>query len=292
MDIEQGTEEQEGELTAEDRAGLQKLARIWRRQAKAGDANAAYLLAVLLRKGLTGRLNDKEGLRWLNVAAEAGQTEAQFWLAYYYERAENWSEALRWYAAAAEAGDAEAQANVGWYYELGRGTDKDNNKACEWYRRAAEQGDDFAQHKLGYLLEMVPGAAPGEAERWYRSAAALGNADAAYNLSLLLAAQGQGKQATRYLKQAAMAGVYEAQCNLAVQYREGDGVRKSAAKARHWAWKASCQRDWMASRNLARGYAEGEFGKPDLCKSSVFYLDAIEEGAPDTVEELLDEWRG
>ena len=91
-----------------------------------------------------------------------------------YDRAD-FRTALRIWHESAEAGDAEAQYYVAEIYEKGLGTDPDYAKAAEWYRRSAEQGYARAQTNLGFLYEQGLGveADPREALEWYRRASDL-----------------------------------------------------------------------------------------------------------------------
>ena len=88
-------------------------------QAKAGDANAQYELAVRYAQGN-------------GVAGDAGQ-------------------ALFWSRKAAEQGHADAQFGLGGMYFVGAGVARDKQQAMDWFRRAAEQGQVGAQYTLGAL---------------------------------------------------------------------------------------------------------------------------------------------
>jgi|GEM_PF-2849367 len=88
-------------------------------QAKAGDANAQYKLAILYAQG-DGVARDKE-------------------------------QVLFWNRKAAEQGHADAQFGMGGMYFVGEGVAKDRQQAMDWFRRAAEQGQVTAQYTLGAL---------------------------------------------------------------------------------------------------------------------------------------------
>lgn len=60
---------------------------------------------------------------------------------------------------AAEAGDSEAQFFVGVRYAEGEGVPRDYRAAVAWYRRAAEQGHATAQRMLGAMYARGRGVA-------------------------------------------------------------------------------------------------------------------------------------
>ncbi len=59
-------------------------------------------------------------------------------------------------------------------------------------------------------------------------------------------------------KKKAEAGDVEAQNNLGVMYRDGNGVPKNSAKAVEWNQKAAAQGDEYAQLNLCQMYSQGE----------------------------------
>jgi len=61
------------------------------------------------------------------------------------------NEWIRYYEMAADKGDTEAQMKLGWLYEKGEGVAKDIAKAMGWYGKAAEAGEPAAQYNLGLL---------------------------------------------------------------------------------------------------------------------------------------------
>lgn len=78
-------------------------------------------------------------------------------------------QALASWRPLAEAGDAQAQLYLAYAYRRGLGVARDDVQAAHWYRRAAEQGLADAQYQLGLMYELGLGVAadPAEAEYWY-----------------------------------------------------------------------------------------------------------------------------
>ena len=85
-------------------------------------------------------------------AAEAGNADAQCYLAWSYDEGEgvevDHEKAFYWYTRSAEAGDATGQFNLAMCYELGTGTEIDCKKAFYWYEKSAELGYPKARKVL------------------------------------------------------------------------------------------------------------------------------------------------
>jgi TPR repeat protein len=64
------------------------------------------------------------------------------------------AEAVRWIRVAAEAGDVDAKYNLGSCYLNGTGVAKDISQAVRWLQAAADQGDEDACQLLARLTSM------------------------------------------------------------------------------------------------------------------------------------------
>ncbi|HVK91765.1 MAG TPA: tetratricopeptide repeat protein, partial [Mycoplana sp.] len=96
--------------------------------------------------------------------------------------------ALKWLQLAADAGDPVGERNYAAFHMQGlSGTDPDYRTAAEYYRRAAQKGDAPAQDMLSWMLLEggVTTADPVEARRWAERAAAAGIASAMTRLGML-----------------------------------------------------------------------------------------------------------
>ena len=80
----------------------------------------------------------------------------------------NASLALRWLTLAAEAGDPVGQRNLAALYFKGEGVEQDHERAANLYRAASEAVDAAAQDMLSWMLLEEAGAVfdPVEARRW------------------------------------------------------------------------------------------------------------------------------
>jgi TPR repeat protein len=202
-----------------------------------------------------------EAMRWDRQAADQGNTTAQTYVGYLYEKGlgvpHDYSEALRWYRKAADQGYAPGQKNIGNLYEQGLGVKQDYGEAMRWYRLAADQGNARAQTNIGYLYEGGLGVPQSysEALYWYRKAAAQGEAVAQNNIGVFYD-KGYGvpqnlDEAKRWYLMAAEKGNIDSQYNLALLLSsEGD-----RAQARQWMQKAAAAGDPGAKQWLV---AHGE----------------------------------
>src|SRR5581483_5332248 len=91
----------------------------------------------------------KMDVKWLRMAAEAGDPFAQERFAEAYETGAgvmmDKEEAMKWYQKSAEQGYARAQCNYG---RMFKEIMNDNLSAVKWYTRAALQGYKTAQWNL------------------------------------------------------------------------------------------------------------------------------------------------
>lgn len=210
----------------EARAGAQAALE---RHARAGDVQAARILAALYIEGHGLEPDMTRGLDWLDQAIEGGDIIAMIYKA---ELAE-WglgmpldrALARDLYRQAAKDGSAEAA------YRLGRALAAGGlaSEAEPWLRLAAEGGLAVAQVDLGALL-YDSGGRDQEAADWFHRAARGGDANGRYSLAVCVL-QGRGQVADRelaveYFQRAAEAGSRAAREALVVLGEE------AAAEAR------------------------------------------------------------
>ncbi|MFN4263776.1 MAG: tetratricopeptide repeat protein [Thioalkalivibrionaceae bacterium] len=179
-------------------------------RALAGNSNAAFELAQSYLYGWGAPVDEAEGLRWMNTAAEGGNLEADY--------------------------------RLGHLFETGATGPADPVRALHHYRRAGDGGHAAANYWLGVLyMSRDERGQPRDAvqglDRLERAAKA-GDANAAYYLGVLLdsgaAGSGQGMRATEWTRQAAELGQKDAQRRYAQQLLEGRGVSADAVSAYVW----------------------------------------------------------
>lgn len=101
-----------------------------------------------------GRFDD--AFRSLETLAEAGDSNAQAWLAALYANGEGVEADLRlafeWYEKAARQGHTQAQTNLGALMLSAHETLHNEADGVRWIAIAAENGDPFAQANLANLF--------------------------------------------------------------------------------------------------------------------------------------------
>jgi hypothetical protein len=112
--------------------------------AEAGDADAQFRVAQMLRYGWGTRADAVAAGVWMRRAAEAGLRDAQAELGRMLRDGSgmdaNPVEALTWLTRAAERGSGVAQLNLGRMYRNGVGTNRDRVEAYKWFTLAARNG--------------------------------------------------------------------------------------------------------------------------------------------------------
>lgn len=122
---------------------------------------AAFLCASSLAQSFKdGRTAAQQGDPATAIAiwtplAEAGDAEAQYWLAEsfwggWWGVPENLERRAYWHMRAAEQGHAPSFVQLGRMYELGHRFAQDDRAAAEWYTRAAEAGNADGKYALGH----------------------------------------------------------------------------------------------------------------------------------------------
>jgi TPR repeat protein len=230
----------------------------------------------------------KMSLEEIRKRAEAGETEAQYWLGEKYFKGDGIPQsdtrAAEWCRKAADQGNADAQFDLGWLYEEGRGVPQSDTKAVEWYRKAAEQGNANAQFNLGWMYEEGRGVSKSDshAVEWYRKSAEQGNAIAQYILGGMYR-KGRGvsksdSQAVEWYRKAADQGDADAQNMLGRMYSEGWGITQSDNQAVVWFRKAAEQGHASGQFNLGYMYKNGEGVNQSNTEAVEWFRKAAEQG--------------
>ena len=133
----------------------------------------------LLGRGLAK--DHQEAVKWFLLAAEQGESGAQYNLGSMYLHGQGVpkddAEAMKWFRKSAEQGYVLSQFNLAGGYAEGRGVQQDFEEAAKWCRKAAEQGDTSAQFQLGLMYEAGRGVNRDrqEAVKWLTEAAQKGS---------------------------------------------------------------------------------------------------------------------
>ena len=146
-----------------------------RSAATAGDAAAAYEVAVRFAEGRGVPANPQVAAHWYERAAAKGLAPAQFRYASLLEKGlgvkKDLAQARKLYLAAAEQGNAKAMHNLAVLYAEGIDGKPDYASAAHWFRKAADAGISDSQYNLGVLyarglgVETEPGPSPTNGSR-------------------------------------------------------------------------------------------------------------------------------
>ncbi len=153
--------------------------------AEAGDAAAAFEIAVRYSEGRGVPTNLEESAMWFDRAARGGVTPAIFRLGGLYEKGigvkKDLKRAQALYSAAADRGSAKAMHNLAVLYAEGGDGKPDYPNALIWFRKAADRGIADSQFNLGVLYARGIGMEANLAEsyKWFALAAQGGDRDAA-----------------------------------------------------------------------------------------------------------------
>lgn len=134
-------------------------AELWREEAAAGSAGAAFGLGLLADLGLGQGRDSAMALRWYLEAAGLGLPVAQFNVGVMLDAGSGVSNdpsaAATWYGRAAANGHPRARYNLGLLYESGSGVPRNGDLAALWY---AEASPDIpaADDRLAELAPVPP----------------------------------------------------------------------------------------------------------------------------------------
>ena len=119
-----------------------------------GDSDAAYYLAKLYQEGDVVKENFKTSAKYLQMAADLGNTKAMMEIAQYgymcakseFDR----EEVFDWFYKAALKGNAEAEMIISYLYLMGYGCEENKTLADMWHLKA--RIDDFDETKVFEIL--------------------------------------------------------------------------------------------------------------------------------------------
>ena len=254
------------------------------KDAKQGSTSAQYILGTIYYDGdeeMGVEPDADEGLRWLRLAANQGDLDAQITLLDIYESndllPDDKHDARQWLLDAAEKGDVIAQYCTANLYHYGdNDLPADLKIAAHWYEAAAKQHHPISQLNFGYFCNNGEGIEKdvAAAHFWYSQAyeqlknEACGATDgtirpmAALNLALMHY-QGIGvtvnfDDALRLFEFSAKAGNSTAQYFLGIMHSLGQGVQKNTEKAIYWFRLAADQGNLESIYRLGVAYFNGE----------------------------------
>lgn len=197
-----------------------------------------------------------------------------------FARAGDQQQSLHWRRKAAEAGSVYCQRELGEYYDYDlEGVARDLSEAAKWYEMAARHGDCSSQYHLGNIL-IAEGALQdfGKAAFWFEQAIKniqicivdgieiehdrTDRAYSNYELAILYL-HGRGvtqdlDRCVQLIQEAAHLGCGQAAIKLGMMHYDGMFGVPDFAKAAYWFRLGADNGSWIAQRNLALCYWNGE----------------------------------
>jgi TPR repeat protein len=223
-----------------DRSGASEL---YLRAAQAGEPEGVYRWALLEADGPEARAEV------MRLSAEAGFPLAQYELAASLLTSADEAESrqgVRWLEAAAEAGMIRAQYDLAVAYRDGLGVERDDQQFRSWLVRAADAGFPEAEYELAVALTEASHGFEEDYDRafaLYSSAAAQGLAEAEYGLGYLLSnslgVSQDFAKAAEHFRIAAEADHVPSQLALGNLYANGHGVAENQYLATQWYCRAA-----------------------------------------------------
>ena len=161
------------------------------------DKQALYAISPLLQYEVGFHLyladHDKDlGMRFLDLAAESGNPEAQYLLARINlneSDASNTSDkAIKYLISAAKSRHFLAIRTLGDLFYEGKRVDRDYQLSLKYYKRGAEFGDSYCMNKVGYFYTFGLGAVSPDkkqAVKCFKKTGEFSNTNGIYRLALL-----------------------------------------------------------------------------------------------------------
>jgi uncharacterized protein len=159
-------------LKAYESKKYKKAFKEWKPLAEDGFENAQLGIGHLYKRGKGVSLNHKKAFKWYQLAADQGNAQAQYHLAFYYlnfDEYKNNDLAFKWFKLSADQGYVESQSSLAFMHEEGLSVEKNINKAIKYYYLAAEKDDFLSQFKLYKFYEdgKVITQDLEQAKKWY-----------------------------------------------------------------------------------------------------------------------------
>lgn len=276
-------------------ADVRKARELYEKALAAGSAEAKFRLGLIIEEGKDGSQPDVErGVKLIEEAAAEGSVEAMVGLAKQYHLGnfvkQDFEKAREYYEKAVKAGrHPDAQFSLGKLYEEGLGVPQDLERAVFYFRQSAEQKFAPALVQLGHCHDAGRGVERDEeaALRYFKEAALHGSGAGMLQVAVYHE-QGKGGltadpvESARWLIRAAEAGHALAMNELALRYKDGNGVLKDLTAAAAWLDKAVALHALPAAQvNLGSMFEMGMGVPQSYQRAGELYTLAAMAGRPD-----------
>lgn len=193
--------------------------------------------------------------------------------------------ALKWLTLAAEAGEANAQTQLGYLYSRGPAEVQNIEQAKHWYGRAAAAGLPHGHLGLGtiLLLEADDDEKTFAAVAHIRKAAEADLATGHFYLGLIheraIGVHADLEQAARHYKLAAEKGIRDAQHRYGIMLYQGQVIAQNKVEGETWLRRAALAGDAEAAMRVGEIYAKGDDGfPPNYAEAANWFRVAAEGG--------------
>jgi len=183
----------------------------------------------------------------------------------------------------AEVGYPPAEVMLGYFYETGTFVTQDTSLAMAWYKKAAQQDDPVGGWLLGRLI--LAGSGPSrdlnEASRWLQKSAAHDDPFGEYLLGRVKLERENYGEAAEWFRKAAAQGLPQAQRQLGLLLRQGQGVSQNKLEAYVWmamSYDAGFQ-SASAANDLRQLEGELSLNQLDQAKSKAHELEQVDNRA-------------
>lgn len=186
--------------------------------------------------------------------------------------------ALGYLRHSADLGYPPAEVMVGYFYDSGTLVTKEAGQAATWYKKAAQQDDPVGGWLLGRLI--LSSAVPrdlNEAARWLQRSAAHNDPFGEYLLGKVKLERQDYAGAAVLFRKSAMQGLPQAQQQLGLLLKQGQGVNLDKFEAYQWflvSYEAGNQSAAVAS-SLAQLQTELSAAQIDDAKTKAHDLEQI-----------------
>jgi len=153
----------------------------------------------------------------------------------------------------ADGGYAPAQVMLGYVYETGIAVSKDPATAMQWYKKSADQDNQLGEWLLGRLYFTGSGTARNlnEAANWFQKAASHGDPYGRYLLGMVELERKDYAGAAESFRKSAMQGLPQAQLQLGLMLKNGQGLAADSSEAYSWLLASSDAGNKDAANELA-----------------------------------------
>ena len=206
------------------------------------------------------QFQNDEAWRWLEEAAKKGHLQAAYGLgSSLFKNRKFYKKGFKWIEKAAEAGDSHSQYILSHLLQSGIGTERSIYEAFSWLKKAADQNHPQSMFELGVEYMQIWAAKGGpsykkKALSWFERSADRGDVLAKFTLALMyLTGSGVSKdveKAMEYLIEAAQAGHDHSQFLLGILYKTGiiKGVNKNETLGNAWLEESQFS-EWINPNN-------------------------------------------